>query len=91
MPDSSTAKTKPDYEGLVRFLLEPFLESPRSLKIDCEISQDQTRFWIRVAFEGEEMGRVFGRGRRNIQAVRAVVYAVAQAVGHSVCLDIFGA
>ncbi len=91
IPDGSHPRPKPDYEGLVRFLLEPFLESPQNFKVDCEVSQDQCRIWIRVAFEGEEIGRVFGRGRRNIQAVRTVIVAFSQAAGDSVYLDIFGA
>jgi predicted RNA-binding protein YlqC (UPF0109 family) len=81
---------KPDYEALARFLLEPFLESSASLKLDCETSSDKLRIWIRVAFNGEDKGRVLGRGGRNIQAVRAVLSAIAQSVGQSVHLDIFG-
>ena len=80
----------PNYIELVRFLVQPFLESPDSLSIDCEIFPSTARVWLRVAFEGEDKGRVFGRGGRNIQAIRTVLTAVAAAVGHSVYLDIFG-
>ena len=80
----------PDYIGLVRFLVQPFLESPESLSVDCEIFPSTARVWIRIAFEGEDKGRVFGRGGRNIQAIRTVLTAVAAAVGYSVYLDIFG-
>jgi len=80
----------PDYVGLVRFLLSPFLESPGSLKIDCEISPRRARVLLRVAFEGEDRGRVFGRGGRNIQAIRTVLQAIAEVAGHSVHLDIYG-
>jgi uncharacterized protein len=80
----------PHYVTLVKFLLQPFLESPSALKIDCEVSSGKPRVWIRVAFEGEDKGRVFGRGGRNIQAIRTVVSAVAQAAGHTVYLDVFG-
>lgn len=95
MPDlnvslSSQSSTTPDYDRLVRFLVQPFLDSPESLRIDCEISPRTQRVLIRVAFEGEDKGRVFGRGGRNIQAVRTVVQAVAQAAGHSAHLEIFG-
>ncbi|WP_413260601.1 KH domain-containing protein [Floridanema fluviatile] len=82
--------TSPDYPGLVKFLLEPFLESPNSLKVDCEISSTRPRVWIRLAFEGEDKGRVFGRGGRNIQAIRAVIAAAAKLAGQSVYLDIYG-
>lgn len=80
----------PDYTALVRFLVLPFLESPSSLKIDCEILPSQPKVWIRLAFEGEDKGRVFGRGGRNIQAIRTVIEAAAKAAGQSVYLDIYG-
>ncbi|MBV8884544.1 MAG: KH domain-containing protein, partial [Chroococcidiopsidaceae cyanobacterium CP_BM_RX_35] len=79
--------TGPDYAQLVQFLLQPFLESQNSLRVDCEISSNTARVWIRVAFEGEDKGRVFGRGGRNIQAIRTVVAAAATAAGHSAYLD----
>lgn len=87
---SKTQPTSPDYASLVRFLVQPFLESPESLSIDCEISNGNTRIWIRLAFEGEDKGRVFGRGGRNIQAIRTVIEATAAAAGQSVYLDIYG-
>lgn len=80
----------PDYTGLVQFLVQPFLESPSSLKVDCEIIPSKPRVWIRLAFEGEDKGRVFGRGGRNIQAIRTVLEAAAKAAGQSVYLDIYG-
>lgn len=85
-----SATSPPDYPGLVKFLLEPFLESPNSLKVDCEISSTKPKVWIRLAFEGEDKGRVFGRGGRNIQAIRTVIAAAAKLAGQSVYLDIYG-
>ena len=58
----------PDFEALVRFLVTPFLESPDALRLDFEPLSNGQRLWIRVAFDGEDKGRVFGRGGRNIQA-----------------------
>ncbi|MCU0525946.1 MAG: KH domain-containing protein [Elainella sp. Prado103] len=80
----------PDYTRLVRYLVQPFLDSPNALRVDCEMSPRTQRVLIRVAFEGEDKGRVFGRGGRNIQAVRTVLQAVAQAAGHSAHLEVFG-
>ncbi len=80
----------PDYVGLVRFLMQPFLDSPESLSVDCELTQTHKRAWIRIAFDGTDKGKVFGRGGRNIQAIRTVIAAAAQAVGQSVYLDIYG-
>ena len=88
-PSASSQNASPDYIGLVRFLFEPFLESPTSLKVDCEKSNANERVWIRLAFDGSEKGRVFGRGGRNIQAIRTVLQSAAQAAGQFVHLDIY--
>lgn len=86
---SSVQNASPDYVGIVRFLVEPFLESPTSLSVDCEWSNAKERVWIRLAFDGADKGRVFGRGGRNIQAIRTVIQSVAQVAGQSVHLDIY--
>jgi hypothetical protein len=74
----------------VRFLIQPFLESPNLLSVDCEYSASMSKVWIRVAFEGEDKGRVFGRGGRNIQNIRTVITAAAALAGHSAYLDVYG-
>ncbi|XGV98814.1 MAG: KH domain-containing protein [Leptolyngbya sp. BL-A-14] len=81
---------EPNYAGLVKFLVQPFLELPESLKVDCEVSPNKGKVWVRVAFEGSDKGRVFGRGGRNIQAIRSVLEAAARAAGYSAYLDVFG-
>lgn len=86
----SSHSTTPNYAELVKFLVKPFLELPESLKIDCEVSPSKAKVWVRLAFEGSDKGRVFGRGGRNIQAIRAVLEAAAQSAGHSAYLDIYG-
>ncbi|MEH1824262.1 MAG: KH domain-containing protein [Nostoc sp.] len=80
----------PNYVDLVRFLVQPFLESPETLSVDCEISQALNRVWVRIAFESADKGKVFGRGGRNIQAIRTVIAAAAAAAGQSTYLDIYG-
>lgn len=82
--------SSPDFTSLVRFLVEPFLESPDALSIDCEVSSSKSKTLIRLAFEGDDRGRVFGRGGRNIQAIRKVVEAAAALVSWSVRLDVYG-
>lgn len=86
MSENSAA---PDYAGLVRFLAQPFLETPDSLKVNCEISS-RSRVWVRLAFEDTDKGRVLGRGGRNIQAIRNVLEGVAKAAGHTALLDVYG-
>ncbi|HEY9699403.1 MAG TPA: KH domain-containing protein [Trichocoleus sp.] len=87
---SPSQSASPNYERLVRFLVEPFLDSPDSLRLDCEVSPRTARVLIRLAIEGEDKGRVFGRGGRNIQAIRTVIQAVAQAAGQAAHIEIFG-
>lgn len=91
-PDSTDAAvvSTPDFVGLVKFLLQPFLESSNSLRVDCEVSPRRSRVLIRLAFEGEDKGRVFGRGGRNIQAIRTALQAVAQTAGYTAHLEIYG-
>lgn len=79
----------PQYEQLVRFLVGPYLEAPDSLKVDCEPPNQQGRVWVRVAFAGDENGRFFGRGGRNLQSIRTVLTAAAACVGQTLYLDIY--
>jgi uncharacterized protein len=79
-----------DFSALVRFLVEPFLDSPDTLRIDCEENAVQAKVWIRIAFKGDERGKVFGRGGRNIQAIRTIVRATAALSGWSAYVDVYG-
>ena len=90
MVTSTDSSPTPNYIELVRFLIEPFLEVPDSLRVDCEVSASRPRVWIRVAFEASDRGRVFGRGGRNIQAIRLVVESVATLSGQTASLDVHG-
>jgi len=93
LPSSSEAlseATAPlDYAEIVRFLIGPFLDSPEALRIHCESSRSG-RVLIRLAVEGEQKGKVFGRGGRNIQAVRTTIQAIAKATNQKVHLDVYG-
>lgn len=81
--------TSPDYEQLARFLIEPFLEDPQSLSINSEVNPQSKKIWLRVAFEQSDRGKVFGRGGRNIQAIRTTIQTAATAHGEFVFLDIY--
>jgi len=83
-----TSQHRPDYLGLVRFLLTPFLAKPDQLRLDCERSNQ--RYWIRAAFDRDDRAQAFGRGGRNIDAIRHTLKAVGQLVGDSVRLEIYG-
>ena len=86
---NNSQSANPDYAEIVKCLIEPFLESPESLRVDCEVNPRQAKAWIRLAFDELEKGRVYGRGGRNIQAVRTVLAALAQTAGQSVHLEIY--
>ncbi|NEO34603.1 MAG: KH domain-containing protein, partial [Symploca sp. SIO3C6] len=79
-----------DYAEVVRFLVGPFLDSPESLRVSCETSQRNGRVLIRLAIEGEDKGKVFGRGGRNIQAVRTALQSVSRAAHQKVHLEVYG-
>jgi len=78
-----------DYVSLVRELIEPLLDSPDSLRVNCEYAKNRERVLIRVAFEETDQGRVFGRGGRNIQAIRTVLEAAAQLADQTARLEVF--
>ncbi|NDJ24787.1 KH domain-containing protein [Nostoc sp. B(2019)] len=88
--ETQSPTDSPNYVGLVLFLMQPFLESPETLSVDCEISHTLKRAWVRIAFDSTDKGKVFGRGGRNIQAIRTVIAAAAELAGQSVYLDIYG-
>ncbi len=80
---------RPDYEQLARFLIEPFLEDPQTLSINSEINLNKKKIWLRIAFARGDRGKVFGRGGRNIQAIRTTIQTAAVAHNESVFLDIY--
>jgi uncharacterized protein len=87
---SPTSANAPDYGQLVKFLFQPFLSVVEELSVDCEYTIDRHRVWIRVAVANTDQGSAFGRGGRNIQAIRTVVQAAATTVGQKIVLDVYG-
>ncbi|MEM9090719.1 MAG: KH domain-containing protein [Cyanobacteria bacterium P01_F01_bin.53] len=89
-PDQETAP-KTDFEALARFLMEPFLDKPEALKFHVETLAGGKKLWLRAAFdEAEDKGRIFGRGGRNINAMRTVITAAAKPADMRVNLSVFG-
>ncbi len=87
----STPQTNlPDYGQLVKFLFQPFVSAADAIGVDCEYTIENRRVWIRVAIATADQGGAFGRGGRNIQAVRTILQTAATAVGQSVHLDVYG-
>ncbi|MEL6553633.1 MAG: KH domain-containing protein [Cyanobacteria bacterium J06621_11] len=80
-----------DYEALARFLMSPFLDKPEALKFHSESLAGGKKLWLRAAFdEDEDKGRIFGRGGRNIKAIRKAVMAAGKLEGQTVNLNVFG-
>ncbi len=71
-------------------LIHPFLEFPEELKVDCEPSTSKPVVWIRVAFSPKDKAKVYGRGGRNLEAIRTVLSTAAQAAEQSAYLDVYG-
>jgi len=94
MPEAMAANSShletADFAALVKFLVSPFLEQPDKLRVDCEISSSRQRVWVRLAFDSSDKGRVFGRGGRNIQAIRTVLAAAAKVSDYTAHLEIYG-
>ncbi|MBO9997616.1 MAG: KH domain-containing protein [Cyanobacteria bacterium SID2] len=84
------ASKTPDYAGLTRFLVEPFLEFPDSLSVNCEYTLSNLRVWVRLAFDENDRGRVFGRGGRNLDAIRTTLESISQVAGQSLILEVYG-
>ena len=92
-PDSSDTQSlsTTDFEALARFLMGPFLDKPEELKFHVEKLAGGKKLWLRAAFnEEEDKGRVFGRGGRNIKAMRNVMMAAAKQSAMTVNLSVFG-
>lgn len=90
MTVSTPQSNLPDYGQLVKFLFQPFLSATDTISVDCEYTIDRQRVWMRVAVASTDRDTAFGRGGRNIQAIRTVLQAAAAAVGQSIHLDVFG-
>jgi uncharacterized protein len=87
---STPQSNLPDYGQLVKFLFQPFLSVADAMSVDCEYTSDRQRVWIRVAIVSTDRDTAFGRGGRNLQAIRTVLQAAATAVGQSIYLDVYG-
>jgi hypothetical protein len=90
MLKTSNIEASPDYLGLVQFLLEPLLDESDSLSLDCEQLNNHQNVWIRLAVTGDDKGKIFGRGMRNIEAVKTILQTAGIAAGQTVYLDLYG-
>ncbi|MBV5259695.1 KH domain-containing protein [Synechococcus moorigangaii CMS01] len=79
-----------NYAQLAQFLLAPLLDNPQSLAVDCEAVMDHDRIWLRVAFDQEDKGKVFGRGGRNLRAIETILNGAVTEPSQKIYLDVYG-
>lgn len=81
---------QPDYPELVRYLINPFLQAPDALKMDCETYADKSKVWVRLALDESDKHRLLGPNGRHLQAIRKVVDMAAGLAGHRVQVEVYG-
>jgi len=80
----------PDYPQILHFLLEPLLNPSESIIVDSEFIKSTNRVWVRLAVNTQDKGRLYGRGGRNLKAIRTVLSAAAEINKQSLYLDVYG-
>ena len=64
-----------DYTDLVSYIVKAMVSKPDDVKVTM-VEGDRTNR-VEVSLANEDVGKVIGRGGRNIDAIRAVVRAAA--------------
>jgi predicted RNA-binding protein YlqC (UPF0109 family) len=65
-----------DYAGLVEFIVKNIVESPDAVVVDGNSKRHRSQT-VEVRLDPADVGRVIGKGGKNIEAIRAVVKAAA--------------
>jgi predicted RNA-binding protein YlqC (UPF0109 family) len=64
-----------DYTDLVGYIIKSIVAKPEEVKVTMVEGERTNR--LEVSLANEDVGKVIGRGGRNIDAIRAVVRAAA--------------
>jgi predicted RNA-binding protein YlqC (UPF0109 family) len=64
-----------DYTDLVGYIIKSIVAKPEEVKVTMVEGERTNR--VEVSLANEDVGKVIGRGGRNIDAIRAVVRAAA--------------
>jgi uncharacterized protein len=64
-----------DYTDLVSYIIKSIVSKPEEVKV-AMVEGDRTNR-VEVTLANDDVGKVIGRGGRNIDAIRAVVRAAA--------------
>ena len=65
-----------DYAGLVEYIVKNIVESPDAVVVDGNSKRHRSQT-VEVRLDPADVGRVIGKGGKNIEAIRAVVKAAA--------------
>lgn len=65
-----------DYAGLVEFIVKNIVEKPEAVEVDGNSRRHRAQT-VEVRLDPADVGRVIGKGGKNIEAIRAVVKAAA--------------
>jgi predicted RNA-binding protein YlqC (UPF0109 family) len=65
-----------DYAGLVEFIVKNIVENPEAVEVDGNSRRHRSQT-VEVRLDPADVGRVIGKGGKNIEAIRAVVKAAA--------------
>jgi hypothetical protein len=64
-----------DYTELVSYIIKAIVANPEEVKVAMVEGERTNR--VEVSLASDDVGKVIGRGGRNIDAIRAVVRAAA--------------
>ncbi|HLB77426.1 MAG TPA: KH domain-containing protein [Candidatus Limnocylindria bacterium] len=64
-----------DYTGLVTYIVKAIVSKPEAVKVAMVEGERTHR--VELTLAPEDVGKVIGRGGRNIDAIRSVVRAAA--------------
>ncbi|MFN2464310.1 MAG: KH domain-containing protein [Candidatus Dormibacteria bacterium] len=65
-----------DYAGLVEYIVKNIVENPDAVEVDGNSRRHRSQT-VEVRLDPSDVGRVIGKGGKNIEAIRAVVKAAA--------------
>lgn len=65
-----------DYAALVEFIVKNIVEKPDAVEVDGNSRRHRSQT-VEVRLDPADVGRVIGKGGKNIEAIRAVVKAAA--------------
>lgn len=65
-----------DYAGLVEYIVKNIVENPDAVEVDGNSRRHRSQT-VEVRLDPADVGRVIGKGGKNIEAIRAVVKAAA--------------